>query len=78
MTLPTQYRTHLIALVLGVLSFAAAWGAWHLWQDHRMFHELVELEIRRQQAIQQMQRQQTPTPTAPPLATVPVPSKEKK
>ena len=71
MTLPTQYRTHLIALVLGVLSFSAAWGAWHLWQDHRVFHELLNLEIQRQQAIQQMRQQQAPPTPLPAPVTAP-------
>ena len=59
-------RTHLLALLLGAAGFAVAWGAWHLWQDHRVFHELVDLEIRRQQAIQQqMRQQQAPAPEPP-------------
>lgn len=49
-------RIWVLAVVLGMGSFAVAWAAWHVWQDHQAVHVLFGIETQRQQMIQQ-QRQ---------------------
>lgn len=57
-----------LAVVLGVLGTAATLIGWHLWADHNLHHQLINMEIQRQQ---QQQRGLTPQPTTPPRAQPP-------
>lgn len=56
------HRSILLGFGAGALGFALLWGGWHLWDDHTALHQLIQIEIQRQQAFQRQQMQ----PQAPP------------
>lgn len=41
----------LVGLVSGIVGFSCAWIAWHLYADHLLFHQLLQLEINRENAV---------------------------
>ena len=57
-------RPYVLSLLCGALGFVLLYGAVHLWHDHVLVHQLVDVEMQRQR--QQMLRQAPAPPPAPP------------
>jgi hypothetical protein len=35
----------------GAVAFAACWAMWHIWEDHVVYHQLVNAVIQLQQQV---------------------------
>lgn len=43
-------KTYVFAILFGIFGFVAAFGGWHLYQDHQNLHALINLVVQQQRA----------------------------
>lgn len=70
----TMFLGIVIGFALALIAGASVF-VWNHWNDHALFHQLVQIELQREQAqrAQQQPRVPLPTVTTPPVASSPVP-----
>jgi uncharacterized membrane protein len=73
--LGTNWKDAVILVLALVLLYVVGSFLYTHRTDHALLHQLVTIEVQRQQAAQKQQQAQPPKATPPPAAAVPSPEK---